>query len=285
MLHIKVNATSANLCVGFDTLGIALSLANEFTFERADSFSYIGFLKEYENSDNLVQKSYEYTFLLAKEKVIPVRIGIENNIPISRGLGSSSSLIVAGVMAANHYLNNRFSRDECVDIAAKIEGHPDNVAAAVYGGLVASLKDDKGYLNVLYPVAKNLEFIVISPSQQLETTKAREVLPKSQPYDKIVSNLSRIVHIPKAFGEGDLELLKKIFKDELHEPYRMPLIKNSFKYKALAQEKGYPFCISGSGSSMLIIGKNIKDIEIFKKFNDEVRILKTGGSVEVYESE
>lgn len=281
MLHIKVNATSANLCVGFDTLGLALDLANDFYFEPADKFYFDGFELEYANDDNLVKTSYEYVFKLLNIKIIPVKIKIISRIPISRGLGSSSTLIVAGIMAANYYLNNPLSKDECLKIATAIEGHPDNVAPAIFGGLVASFKDKDNIKYVKYEVSNALKFMTISPKEMLETKKAREVLPKSYQREDVVNNLSRIVNIPYAFKNGDLDLINALFNDKIHEPYRMNLIKNSYEFKNIAERQGLPFCISGSGSTMLVIYKDKINIDEFRIDDSAINLLNVGKEVEI----
>ena len=121
MLRIKVNATSANVCVGFDVLGIALNLANEFSFEKAKEVSFFGFEKEYcSTRSNLVYKSYEKVFSYLGEALVPVKIGFKGEIPVSRGLGSSSSLIVAGVFAANYFATKKLS--EPLNAALIIDG-------------------------------------------------------------------------------------------------------------------------------------------------------------------
>ena len=134
-------------------------------------------------------------------------------------------LILAGVFAANIMLDNPLTKDECFNICARLEGHPDNVAPTVYGGLVASYKKDETYCPIKYEISDDLKFIVIIPKYKLSTHDARNVLPKELSYSDIVNNLSRIVNIPKAFREGNLELLKDLFNDKLHEPYRKKLIK------------------------------------------------------------
>ena len=139
MFRVKVNATSANLCVGFDVLGLALDIKNEFTFEKKPCFEFEGFEDKYCTvENNLVYDSYVKVFEKLNKKPIPAKIGFKGDIPVSRGLGSSSSLIVGGVFAANHILGNPLSINDCFDICAMIEGHPDNVAPAIYGNLVAS---------------------------------------------------------------------------------------------------------------------------------------------------
>lgn len=275
MLRIKVEATSANLCVGFDTLGLALDIYNEFTFEKSDEFGFNGFLPQYATThNNLVYDSYIHIFNLAEVEPIPVIIGYKGDIPLSRGMGSSSSLIVAGVFAANYFLGNRFSKDELFSICASIEGHPDNVAPAIYGNLVASFKyEDKYYPNI-YKVSDKLTFGVVIPNNHVSTESARKVMPAEYKRADIVNNLSRIVNIPRAFENGDLDLIKKLFIDTIHEPYRKALINEYDKVKEVVEKYNSVLSISGSGSTMLIVSNNydyekeLKDLGYnFKRVN------------------
>lgn len=252
MLKIRVCATSANLSVGFDVLGLALDLKNEFSFKPANEFSFIGFEDQYCNEKNLVYLGYCATFKKANKKPVPVQMGFSGNIPISRGLGSSSSLLVAGVFAANEYLNHHFNKEELFNICVELEGHPDNVAAAIYGGLVASYFDGKKYHGITYEVSPQLKFNVIVPPYEVSTVAARSVLPRKIEYDNIVYNLSRIIHIPLAFKTGDMKLLKVLFDDKLHEPYRENLVPDFRYYKD--NLKDCAVALSGSGSSIFVIG-------------------------------
>lgn len=284
MLLVKVNATSANVCVGFDVLGLALDLANEFSFELKDEFSFKGFESRYcKKEANLVYQAYTKYFEYINMEPVKVEIGFKGSIPVSRGLGSSSSLIVAGVFAANAIMGNKLSKDELFNICAKIEGHPDNVAPAVYGGLIASYKRDDEYVPVSYPISEKLKFIVAIPSKAVSTHEARGVLPKALEYKDIVNNLSRIVNLPKAFGEGDLELLCDLFEDKLHEPYRGKLIPQYEEIKNVCTQNKCAFAISGSGSTMLIISYDNSIIEKLKGFDVELHELKLGSGVQIRE--
>lgn len=295
MFRIRVEATSANVCVGFDVLGLALNLYNEFSFEPKNEFSFKGFEKEFScKENNLVYEAYAKVFELLNKEIIPVEIGFKGEIPVSRGLGSSSSLIVAGVFAANKILGNPLTKDKCFDICAKIEGHPDNVAPAIYGKLIASYKkvcrrginEDK-FVHIKYDVNKNLKFIAVIPHYQLSTHAAREVLPKELSYADIVNNTSRIVNIPKAFLDGDIDLLIDLFDDRLHEPYRSKLIKEYDSIKQICKQNGAAFAISGSGSTMLIITdnkeKNKKIIEKLKGFDCDIKELEVGKGIKIWE--
>ncbi len=281
MLLVKVNATSANVCVGFDVLGLALDIKNEFSFEKCDIFEFVGFEKQYASTkSNMVYKAYLKVFEKLNKKPIPVRIGFKGDIPVSRGLGSSSSLIVAGLFAANEVLNKPLKTEDLYDLACEIEGHPDNVAPAIYGGLVASYKNDNKYKSIIYPVNNNLKFLVIIPPFKLSTHEAREALPKVLPYKDIVNNLSRIVNIPYAFNNGDVKLLKELFNDKVHEPYRGKLIANYNNIKKDLEDINCAFAISGSGSCMLVICEKEDEVkEVLKKYNYEIKAAKLGGGV------
>lgn len=269
MIKVKVPATSANLGPGFDVLGIAFELYNEFGFERSDHFEMINFPERYiDPHRNLVCSSYKKVFDNLGLKAFPCKIHmLEQEVPTSRGLGSSATCIVAGVLAAKAFLKNKISYDECFQIATSIEGHPDNIAPAMFGGLIASYKTDEKYKKIRYKVSEELKFNVLVPNFELQTSKARAVLPKELSYSDICFNASRIVNIPFAFFRGDLDLIKDLLNDKAHEPYRMPLIKDSLEIKKVAHENGYAFAISGAGPSLLVVSK--EDVaDKFSEFSD-----------------
>lgn len=280
MLKVIVEATSANLCVGFDVLGLALDLKNTFTFKRSNEFSFLGFDKEFQTKENnLVYEAYKMVFDYANEKEVPVEISYSGDIPLSRGLGSSSSLIVAGMVGANYFLNNKFDKDTLFQLSTKLEGHPDNVAPAIYGGLVASYKKDGIYYPNLYEVSKDLKFTVLIPSYPVSTNEARKVLPKTLEYKDIVWNMSRIINIPRAFKDGNIKLLKDLFDDKMHEPYRKLLIKDYEPIKEILDKKDCAFCISGSGSCMLVVSKELDFIKDLSSFDVKIKTLSVGVGV------
>ena len=283
MLLVKVCATSANVCVGFDVLGLALNLKNEFGFKKSNRIFFKGFEKQYCNpKNNLVFQAYKKVFDYLDKPLIPVEITFKGDIPVSRGLGSSSSLIIGGLFGANAILGNPLSKSELFNLACEMEGHPDNVAPAVFGGLIASYKNDGIYKPISYEVSKDLKFIVIIPPFKLSTAEARKALPKVLPYSDIVNNLSRIVNIPYAFKEGNVSLLKELFNDKLHEPYRGKLINNYDNIKEDLKDLDCSFSISGSGSTMLVITKNtdlvLKRIE---KYGYDLKVLEVGSGVQI----
>ena len=283
MLLVKVNATSANVCVGCDVLGLALNINNSFGFRKAKKFSFKGFEEQYcYPSSNMVYQAYKKLFEYLGKELIPVEISFKGDIPVSRGLGSSSSLIVGGLFGANAILGNPLSTNEIYNLACEMEGHPDNVAPAVYGGLIASFKTENGYKSIPYEVSKDLKFVVIIPPFKLSTKEARKVLPKVLPYSDIVNNLSRIVNIPYAFKNGDVALLKELFNDKIHEPYRGPLIKEYDNIKEELKNIECAFAISGSGSTMLAITKDTdKVLNALSRFGYEMKVVEIGDGVKV----
>ena len=159
MIKIRVPATTANLGSGFDSLGIALNLYNIFSFEETPGgLEIIGKLDYEKAKNNLVYRSMLKTFEIIGYKAKGIRINIETNIPVSRGLGSSSTCILGGVMGANEIAKSPLSIDEVFKLATRIEGHPDNIGPALFGGLISSLmEDDFVYYNKI-DIAKGLKF-------------------------------------------------------------------------------------------------------------------------------
>ena len=280
MLHIRVPATSANLCVGFDTLGLCLDLYNDFYIDINSCFSYNGFEEKYCNSNNRVQVAYEFLFSKIGKTVIPISIECRASIPISRGLGSSSTLIVAGLIAADFYLGNIYSKDELYQFACELEGHPDNVGPAIFGGLVSGYKVGNVFNYIRYPVSEDLLYLMIIPDYSVSTAEARKLLPEHYKREDVVWNTSRAVNIPYAFEKGDLSLISELFVDRVHEPFRKELIKNYSKIKLISDNNSLPCCISGSGSAIMIITKDKKSKDLFNGITEMLIVLKTGKGAE-----
>lgn len=255
MVNIRVPATSANLGPGFDSLGIALNLYNEFSFqETSQGLEIIGALKTEENRDNLVYTSMLKSFNAIGYKPKGIKININTDIPVSRGLGSSACCIIAGIMGANEIAGSPLSQDEIFTLATEIEGHPDNIAPALFGGFVTSLmEEDNIYYNKI-DIAKGLKFIAIIPDFPLSTKKSREVLPKKVSYKDAVGNISRVSLLISALSNGRFDLLRHALKDNLHQPYRGKLIEGfddvMDKIHELGALGGY---LSGAGPTIMAI--------------------------------
>lgn len=273
MIKITVPATSANLGPGFDCLGIALNLYNTFYFEKTeDDFKYIDLPEKYSNRNNLIVRSSLETYKYLGIEPIYYSIFNESTVPIARGLGSSATCIAAGILAAVKLSEKNVSIDEMISIASKLEGHPDNTTPAIIGGLVSCVNSNKVLYNK-YNVDDSLKFTVVIPPFKLSTNEARGVLPKTLGYDDVIFSMSRAINIPKALEEGNVEMLYHLLKDKLHQPYRFELIKGSKSYLNFSKKNKLPFCISGSGSTMLFISKE-SIIEKLQKINDSYEVME-----------
>lgn len=251
---VAVPATSANLGVGFDTLGIALDLEAKFAFLRAPELRIVGCEERFCGPDNLVWTSYLTACAALGKDPVPLQIDIQSPIPLSGGLGSSSACVVAGLMAAQLMFGRTYDPEFTLKLACGIEGHPDNVAPAVLGGLVSSFMDEGKAVTLPCPVASNLRFVVISPPYEVRTADARRVLPEQVPLATAVWQMGRCHAMVEGLRQGDAALIGRAAHDKLHEPYRAQLIADYEPLRKVALEAGAcAFVISGSGSTMLAI--------------------------------
>lgn len=280
--EIIVPATSANLGPGFDSLGISLELFNHFIIKRSDKYEFINVKEEFQNENNLVIVGAKKTYQYLKKKEIPFSLEIIEEVPVSRGLGSSATCIIAGIVGAMLISSSKLSDDEIINIATSIEGHPDNVVPAYYGSLNSSVMDESNVYHTRYDVDSELIFNVLIPPFEMETKRSREVLPKEISYHDMVYSMSRAISIPKALEIGDIDKLFIYMNDLIHEQYRYPLIKESELFKEYAKIKKYPICISGSGSTLLMISNKsiINDLEKIKTTEKwrylELKVAKKG---------
>lgn len=282
MKVVRTFSTSANIGPGFDCLGICFDLFNDYSFEISDEYLLKGFDNKYlDPSKNLIIKSYEEVFKKLNKDLVYIKLNqIAQNIPTSRGLGSSASCIVSGIMIANEVLNNILSKDEVFQIASELEGHPDNVAPLIYGGFTCSFKDDE-YIKVELNVNQAYNFMVCIPPFELSTALARSVLPKEISVKNAVFNMSHLVAMIKALENGDMELLKRGKQDLIHEPYRYKLIKDSDVVIDYANKKNAVCLISGAGSTLLLISKDkINKIDCLNDWRfEEVKVNYKGAYV------
>lgn len=227
MIRVRVPATSANLGPGFDTLGLALNIYNEFSFEEIPSgLEILGCEEGYRDEDNLIYQAILRTFEKLGYEAGGIRITIESEIPMTRGLGSSASCILAGVMGANKMAGSSMTREEVFKLACEIEGHPDNLAPALFGGLVTSVMEtDDIYYNRI-DIAPGLKFMALIPDFGLSTEDSRRVLPERLTYSDGVYNIGRVSLMLSALVNGRFDLLRHGLKDKVHEEYRGKLIPN-----------------------------------------------------------
>ena len=261
MMKLRVPATTANMGPGFDCLGMAFDFYNYIEFEEYGLPGTCVLTSEGEagkidlSKNNLIYKAYAKTFEYLGEEVKGVKMHFENNIPYSRGLGSSSAAIIGGVKVANTLLGDRLTDEEMLNIALEFEGHPDNIAPALLGGIVISglLEDGKVFYRKI-KVPQNLHCTLIIPNYPLATKKAREVLPKQFSMAEAVHNIGRTALLIDALHTGDLKQLSLAMDDCLHQPYRKTLIKGMEEIIPAAKALGaLNVTISGAGPTILVV--------------------------------
>ena len=254
---IRVPATTANLGPGFDAFGCALSLYTDVTFEETEEgLEITGCDEAFTGPDNMAYTSYSAVLASLSEEVRGVKIHIESNIPVCRGLGSSAALLVAGAMGANVLRGNKLSTQGLLHITNAMEGHPDNLAPAFYGGLTASMVDNGLPVTVSFPLHPEWEFLALVPDFDLPTPLARAALPTEYDRSDAVYNIAHGAMVLKALELGDEKLLRNAMQDRIHQPYRKKLIRDYDKIQALIRTTGAAFCLSGAGPTLLCITRN-----------------------------
>ena len=254
MLHAKVPATSANLGPGFDALGLALDLHLSVRASPAerDAFVYLGAGALPDTPDNLVHRGFRAVHQRLGLEPPPVAFEVDNPLPLARGLGSSSAALVAGAALADALTGERLGRDGVFRLAAELEGHPDNVAPAVYGGFTVSAAGaDGAYLTAALPLPPGWRLLFGVPAFELATSAAREVLPPAYPRRDVVLTASRAALWVAAVAQDRPELLAAAALDVLHQPYRAPLVPGFAEVEHRAREAGaWAVFLSGAGPTV-----------------------------------
>lgn len=280
LITFKIPATSANIGSGFDSVGLALTLYNEIQiFDNEDSkkieFEIYGEGEnEISKKDNMIYSAMKLVFKKLKSK--PDKgyiVKCINRIPLSRGLGSSSAAIVGGLLSANYMLGNKLIIEkDILNMAVQIEGHPDNVAPAILGGIISGVvkkNEDFKYIKIKPP--KNLKAIVSIPDFYLSTEIARNILPKEIKREDAIFNISRAAMLTSALFSNRLDLLEVATEDKIHQDYRAKFIPNLQKlFKETKKAGAYSSTISGAGSSILALVKDDKNI--INKVSEAMRL-------------
>ena len=252
---IKVPATSANLGPGFDALGLALNIWNVTEIAEAGSFSLQiegeGSKRLAHNNKNLIYRSVEKVYETVNREIPALYIRCVNQIPLASGLGSSAAAILTGILGANALLGSVLTKEEILSLATEIEGHPDNIAPALCGGLVVSTMEDGKVIARQLPIMP-IHITVVLPEFNFTTKQARAVLPKQVLLKDAIHNISRAVLVTEAFRTGDLVLLGQAMSDTLHQPYRLPLIPGALAAMKAGKEAGASaVALSGAGPSLI----------------------------------
>lgn len=300
-VSVKVPATSANIGPGFDCLGIALPIYNIITIEETvlpGTGIEINLMSENEVMDemifdniprdetNIVYKAVEMLYNSIGQEPSELKINIQSQIPVTRGLGSSASVIVGGLMAANKLLGSPADEVALLSIATEVEGHPDNVAPAILGGFVLSSQEDDGSIicrKLNWPEEWNLTVCI--PDFELSTNIARSVIPEQIPLQDAAYNAKHLAMLIEAVEKKDEKLMKAALKDKLHQPYREKLVPGMREImEAFKHEEGVLGCVlSGAGPSILIIShkydvdkikSTVKEIWEGQSIKADIRTLK-----------
>ena len=285
-ISVKVPATTANIGPGFDCLGMALPIYNTITIEETvlpGTGVEINVIPENEavnefslehlelNENSLIYKAVELLYNSIGQTPAELKINVHSNIPIARGLGSSASVIVGGLIAANELLGKPADEAALLSIATEVEGHPDNVTPAIVGGLVLSSQEDD--CSIVYRKLNWPEEWVITvciPEHELPTDISRSVLPKEVPMQDAVFNAKRMAMFIDAINTKDTELMKLALQDKLHQPYRSKLVPGLEKIsESLKHEENVlGVVLSGAGPSILVISHKNNIDKIHSILND-----------------
>ena len=253
---VRVPATSANLGPGFDSIGIALELYNTVAIEASEEFG-VSLSGEGEDvlsqgQDNLVYQGVLAVYERLHKPVPPLKLSCENWVPLARGLGSSSAALVAGLVAGNEFLGHPLSTEVLLQIATKMEGHPDNVTPALFGGLQVAVMNGSTVQHIRVPLAADLGIVVFVPDFPMLTSEAREILPRHVSRADAVFNISRASLLVAAMATGAIHLLRAATEDALHQPYRLKLFPAMEEIIRSALDAGAAgAALSGAGSSIL----------------------------------
>jgi homoserine kinase len=262
MITVTVPATTANIGPGFDCLGAALTLYNDFTFTVLDTpenpleiiVTGSEAAKVATDPDNLLYKSFLSLYQHAGLTPPPVKIEIGLKVPLARGLGSSATAIIGGLIGANELAGQPFSINDVMELAIALEGHPDNVVPALFGKCQLSVGQPGNWQICEIPWHSDLVPIVAIPNFELSTEAARAVLPKDYSRQDAIFNIARMGLLIRGLETGNGNWLSQAMDDMIHQPYRLTLIKGYDAVKLAALASGaYNVVISGAGPTLLAL--------------------------------
>jgi homoserine kinase len=255
---ITVPASTSNLGPGFDALSVALNLYLRVQVlgvrgDRAGAVSY-DFDGAGPAGENRIDSAYELACRRFGRPGMGLHVGVSSQIPMAAGLGSSAAAAIAGLRLYEAARAVPLDADAMIEMATELEGHPDNAAAALYGGITVSCQTDAGRIIVRswhWPAA--IQFVLVTPEHVLETKHARAALPTSIPMGDAIANLQRALLMVRALESGDYGDLREAMKDRWHQPARMPLVPGLAEALAIEHPSVLGVCLSGAGPSVLAL--------------------------------
>lgn len=266
-ITVKVPATSANLGPGFDCAGLSLNLYNRFTFTRTQREQVsIDVLGEGQGlipttEENLIVHAMKHLCRSLGQPFPTVHIEQINHVPAASGLGSSSTAVVAGLLGANRLLGDPLDRYQILELATEMEGHPDNVAPAIYGGLVVTCLTEQGGLCYVEQIElPPLQVVLVLPDFSLLTRDARNALPNEVSRADAIYNIARLPLVVRALEAGDYQKLGAVMLDKLHQPYRIPLVPGmADAFEAAKAAGAAAVAISGAGPGTIAFSPHSHD--------------------------
>ncbi len=266
---VKVPASTSNLGPGFDVIGLALNLYNQYTFELLNKpgseLEYSSNVSPNEvpySKDNLVYRAFDYLFRKESKETPSIKIHFAADIPTTGGFGSSSTAILAGLMAANKIMGEPYDKSKVLKIGTQLDGHPDNITPAMLGGLIVCVYADAQHHYVQLPWDQNLFFVAITPDFKVPTADARAVLPSQIDFQDAVFNLGYSSLLVAALATKNTNVLKQCFKDRLHQHYRAKLVPGMQYVLDTGVEAGaIGTMLSGAGSTLIAVVDNQKTAE------------------------
>ena len=287
-IRVAAPATTANLGPGYDCLGMALDMWNTVEVEQLTSggtpsvtVSGEGAGELESGTGNLVYRSMEFLYRELGRPMPAVQVACENEIPLARGLGSSAAAIAGGLAAANALSGSELSPRELLEMAATVEGHPDNVAAAVMGGLQLVVTEENTLYAVPVSVPPGIHAVVFIPDIRIATSDARSVLPQQLSVADAVHNMSRVGLLVAGMATNHPEYLSVATQDKLHQPYRQPLFPAMKLLMKAAMDAGaLGSFLSGSGSTVLALTKG-REMTVAYEMAEAARQATVEGTVKV----
>jgi homoserine kinase len=258
MLTVRSPASSGNLGAGFDALSLALELCSEFSARPATELRIENFGEAAtslpDNSDNLVYQAICRVFRVCERPAPAVWLRCENRIPLSRGLGSSSSAVAAGLLLGNRLLGDPLSLDDLLVLGSEMEGHPDNVVSCLLGGMQVSVEREGRVLHSTVPMNLPLTTVLFIPDFAMDTREARQLLPRQVPLEDAVFNVGRAALLVAGLANGQKEVLRAATEDRLHQPPRSVLFPAMpAMFEAALEAGALAACLSGAGSTILTL--------------------------------
>lgn len=260
---VKVPATTANLGAGFDCIGAALSLYNQFTFTLADGLKIVAYGAEADrvavDEQNLAYQAFVRVFDRLQRPIPGVKLEINLEVPLARGLGSSATAIVGGLLGGNALAGFPLSPVEVMEMAIKIEGHPDNVVPALVGGCRLAATHGEKWEICDIPWHSEIVPVVAIPNFELSTAEARQVLPSTYSRADAVFNIAHLALLLRGLETGNEQWIRAGLVDRIHQPYRQQLIKGYSEVEQAAVAAGaYGMVISGAGPTLLALADKEK---------------------------